>query len=61
MAVFWVFAPCSLIEVYDVSQMLAASIIRAMRTRMMEAANTSETSFNVFQEDSHLKMNCCII
>jgi hypothetical protein len=30
MAVFWVVAPCSLVEVTDVSEMLAASIIREM-------------------------------
>jgi hypothetical protein len=30
MAVFWVVAPCSLVEVYRVSEVLAASIIRAM-------------------------------
>jgi hypothetical protein len=30
MAVFWVVAPCSPAEVTDVSEVLAASIIRAM-------------------------------
>jgi hypothetical protein len=30
MAVFWVVAPCSLVEAYNVSEVLAASIIRAM-------------------------------
>jgi hypothetical protein len=30
MAVFWVVAPCSLVEVTNVSEVLAASIIRAM-------------------------------
>jgi hypothetical protein len=51
-AVFWVVAPCSLLEV------LAASIIRLM----MEAARTSETLVNFYQttrrynpEDSHLQ------
>jgi hypothetical protein len=29
MAVFWVVVPCSLVEVYDVSEVLAASIIGA--------------------------------
>jgi hypothetical protein len=50
MAVFWVVAPCSLVEV-------VASIIRAM----MEAARTSETLVTFHQttrrynlEDSHL-------
>jgi hypothetical protein len=30
-AVFWVVAPCSLVEATDVSEVLAASIIRATR------------------------------
>jgi hypothetical protein len=30
MAVFWVVAPCSSVEVYDVSEVLAASIIAPM-------------------------------
>jgi hypothetical protein len=30
MAVFWDVAPCSLVEVYQLSNVLAASIIRAM-------------------------------
>jgi hypothetical protein len=30
MAVFWVVAPCSLVEVSDISEVLAASIIRAI-------------------------------
>jgi hypothetical protein len=48
----------------DISEVLAASIIRANRaiiSLMMEAARTSETSVNVYQntprnnpEDSHL-------
>jgi hypothetical protein len=57
MTVFWVVAPCSLVQVYDVSGILVVSIIKAM----MEAANTSETSVNFYQttecnnpEDSHL-------
>jgi hypothetical protein len=51
MAVFWVVAACSLVEVTDVSEVLA----------MMEVASTSETSVNFYQntrrynpEDSHL-------
>jgi hypothetical protein len=46
MAVYWVVAPCSLVEVYHVSEVLAASIIRALNiliALMMEAARTSET------------------
>jgi hypothetical protein len=57
MAVFWVVAPCSLV-VTNVSEVLAASIIRAM----MEAARASETLVNFYQttrrynpEDSHLR------
>jgi hypothetical protein len=53
MAVFWVVAPCSLVEV---------SIIRAIAL-MMEAARTSETLVNFYQttryynpEDSHLNI-----
>jgi hypothetical protein len=56
-AVFCVIAPCSLVEVYRLSDVLAASIIRAM----IEAASTSETSVNFYQttrrsnpEDSRL-------
>jgi hypothetical protein len=61
MAVFWVVAPCSLVEVTDVSEVLAASIIRVM----MEAASTSELSVNCYQttwrynpEDNHLHTHC---
>jgi hypothetical protein len=56
-AVFWVVAQYSLEKFTDVSEVLVASIIRAM----MEAASTSETSVNFYQttrrnnpEDSHL-------
>jgi hypothetical protein len=55
MAVFWVVAPCRLVEVF--SEVLAAFIIALM----MEAASTSEMSVNFYQttqrynpEDSHL-------
>jgi hypothetical protein len=44
MAVFWVVAPCSLVKFTNVSEVLAASIIRAM-----EAARTSETLINFYQ------------
>jgi hypothetical protein len=61
MTLFWVVAQCSLVEVSDVSAVLAASIIRVMITLMMEAVNTSEISVNFYQtawcnnaEDSHL-------
>jgi hypothetical protein len=46
MAVFWVVVPCCLVEVYQRLEVLAASIIRALITLMMEAAGTSETSVN---------------
>jgi hypothetical protein len=36
MAVFWVVAPCSLVEVTSVSEVLAASIIRAMTTHRLD-------------------------
>jgi hypothetical protein len=58
MAVFWIAAPFSLVEVYHCLEVLAVSIIRAMDT----AENTSETSVNLYQttcrynpEDSHLR------
>jgi hypothetical protein len=40
MAVFWVLAPCSFVEVTDVSEVLTASIIRAIITVMMEAVTS---------------------
>jgi hypothetical protein len=56
MTVFWDVVLCSLV---DVSEVLAASIIRAV---MMEAASTSEMSVSFHQttwcnipEDSHLQ------
>jgi hypothetical protein len=59
MAVFWVVSLCSLEKFTDVSEVLSASIIRAMSA--MEAASTSETLGNIYQttrrykpEDSHL-------
>jgi hypothetical protein len=33
MAVFWIVTPCSLVEVTNVSEVLAASIIRAITHR----------------------------
>jgi hypothetical protein len=62
MTVIWVLAPCSLVEVTNVSEVLAAFIIRAM----MEATGTSEMSVNFYQttwhynpEDNHLHSRCC--
>jgi uncharacterized protein YkwD len=47
----------------DVSEVLAASMIKAMLALMMEAASTSKTSVNVYQntrrgipEDNHLQL-----
>jgi hypothetical protein len=58
MAVFWVIAPCSLLVVYNVSEVFAASIIALM----MKAARASQTLVNFYQttrrynpEDSHLR------
>jgi hypothetical protein len=54
-AVFWVVAPCNLIEVTNVSEVFAALTIEAVRT--------SETLVNFYQttrcynpEDSHLRL-----
>jgi hypothetical protein len=62
MAVLWVVAPCRLIEVYDVSEALAAArgLLIAL---MVEAASTSKTLVNFYKttrhnnpEDSHLEI-----
>jgi hypothetical protein len=47
LVVFWVAAPCSLVEVYLVPEVLAAAIIRAI-ARMVEAASVSETLVNFY-------------
>jgi hypothetical protein len=59
-AVFWVVAPCNLVEVYR--RFRGACCLHHQGTLMMEAANTCETSANFFQttwrnnpEDSHLQ------
>jgi hypothetical protein len=64
MVVFRVVAQCSLVQIADVSEVLAASIIRAMFALMMEAVSTSETSVNFYEttwskipEDSNLQKN----
>jgi hypothetical protein len=51
MVVFWVVAPSSVVEVCDVLEVLAASVIRAMTliALTMEAESTSETSVNVYE------------
>jgi hypothetical protein len=72
MAVLWVYAPCSLVKFTDVSEALAASIIKAVSAEclMMEGVSTSKTSVNFYQtrqrnspEDSHLQslLNLIII
>jgi hypothetical protein len=55
MAVFWVVAPCSLVEVYQ----------HFLIALMMEAARTSETLVRLYQtrrlynpEDNHLRTHC---
>jgi hypothetical protein len=47
MAVFWNVSPCSLVELTNVSDVLTASIIRAMMiVLVMVAISISETSVN---------------
>jgi hypothetical protein len=60
MAVFWVVAPCSLVEVYRCFRG-ACCLHHPLIALMMEAANTSETLISFYQttwrnnrEDSHL-------
>jgi hypothetical protein len=61
MTVFSGVAPCSLVEVTSISEVLAAFIIRAsVIALMVEAASVSEMSVNLYQttwcnipEDSH--------
>jgi hypothetical protein len=49
MAVFWVVVPCSLVQVYRVSEVLAASIIRAMsKTRTKKRFEIRETDMGHF-------------
>jgi hypothetical protein len=60
--VFWVVAPCSLVDVYQVSEVVAASIIGAISDLVMEAASISEMSVNFYkttwrknpEDNSHL-------
>jgi hypothetical protein len=61
MAVFWVVAPCSLVEDNQCFRGACCFIIRVV---MMEAANTSETSVNFYQatrrnipEESHFHVS----
>jgi hypothetical protein len=62
MAVFWVVAPCSLVEVYQRFREPCCLHHQDNEALMMEAARTSETSVNFYQttwrynpEDSHLR------
>jgi hypothetical protein len=50
MAVFWVVALCGMVEVSDVSEVLASSIIRAMIALMMEAGSTKRLPDYTAQE-----------
>jgi hypothetical protein len=43
MTVFWVVAPCSLVEVADVSEVLAASIIRAIPADGLRGTTSQKT------------------
>jgi hypothetical protein len=61
-AVFWIVAPCNLVEVYRRFRDACLKAARAMIALMMEAASTSKTSVNFYQatwhnnpEDSHLQ------
>jgi hypothetical protein len=47
MAVFWVVAPCSLVEVTNVSEVLAASIIRAIAR--LQRATTQKTAVLIYE------------
>jgi hypothetical protein len=49
MAVFWVAAPCNILQVYRHSEVPAASIVRAIVRLLKEVACTSETSVNFYQ------------
>jgi hypothetical protein len=62
MDVFWVVAPCSLVEIYQFRGPCCPPSLIAL---MMEAARTSETLVNFYQttqrynpEDSHLRTYC---
>jgi hypothetical protein len=47
MTIFWVVAPCSPVEVTDVSEVLAASIIRAMSHGLHGATTQKTVIFNL--------------
>jgi hypothetical protein len=52
MAVFWVVAPCSLVEVYDVSEVFAASIIRTIVGKLLPDYKAQQPSRQLFQRTS---------
>jgi hypothetical protein len=52
MAVFWVVAPCSLVEVYDISEVFAASIIRAIVGKLQPDYKAQQPSRPLFQRTS---------
>jgi hypothetical protein len=53
MAVFWVVAPCSLVEVYRRFRRLQTFYHQKIIALMMEAASTSETPVNFYQTTRH--------
>jgi hypothetical protein len=65
MAVFWVVASCSLVEVYQRFRGPISQTVSTRAAMMMEVARTSETLVNFYQttrrynpEDSHLHLSC---
>jgi hypothetical protein len=52
MAVFWDVAPCSLVEIEDVSEVFTAFVIRAIAL-VMGAISISETSVSFYQTTRH--------
>jgi hypothetical protein len=61
MAAFWVVVPCSLIEVTDVSEVLAASIALMIQEKIASemSANFYQTTRRNNPEDSHLNNLSC--
>jgi hypothetical protein len=66
MAVFWIFVPCSLVDVYRRFRAACCCVSRTMMVVVMEAASISETSLNVYQttrrnnqKGSHLHTHSC--
>jgi hypothetical protein len=55
MAVFWAVAPCSLVKFTDVSEVLAASIIRAIVLMMDQTTRRNNP------KDSHFCFDVCRI